>query len=177
MNESIRHGLVKFFLMIAFVVMGSFILGVEDVYAGACTGGDCCNPSPMGSCYTGPGGGSCCPKCSSGGPGPDGCTCWGGGWTGDCGSPPPPPGPPPCLPSCSGKFCGQGDGCGGSCMGPTPLDGRCCPQERPGMAQYSYSDCGTECDEAPWGPGAAGTGCFQTTTCNTSAVVLTVGGN
>ncbi len=126
---------IVIFVVASAAIFSSQMASAPTVMAGACQNSPPCNcdPSPMGSPYVGPGGGMCNSGCSGGGP----CGCWGGGWSGDCGSPP----PPPCSPSCAGKVCGEGDGCSGLCPGPTAGDGVCCPQEQIGKAGYKCQDC------------------------------------
>ena len=137
------HG--QFFLAIAVLWTAAIVLLVRAtaeppmVQAGACQYSPCdCSTSAMGSCWTGPGGGSCCPQCNDG---DASCGCSGGGWVGDCGGGSPPP--PPCVGNCSGKVCGEDNGCGTACGGPTAGDGICCPQEAIGKAGYKCQDCST----------------------------------
>jgi hypothetical protein len=129
------------FVLVSVGILVSQMASAPTVQAGACQNQPPCNcdPSPMGSPYIGPGGGLCEPKCNGSG----GCSCWAGGWFGDCGSGGGPPPPPPCVPSCVGKVCGQDNGCGTPCSGPTAGDGICCPQEQIGKAGYKCQDCST----------------------------------
>lgn len=172
MSESIRIQKILPAAGLVLFILGILVMFPRFVQAGACTGSDCCNPSPMGSCWTGPSGGSCCPQCSSGGPGPDGCTCWGGGWHGDCsgggGGGDPDPEPDPCAGfTCADKPCGSSQ-CGGCPV--VHGDENCCASERPGGSDEFYDDCGTECDGATWdgfavGGAQTGTGCFENSNC------------